>query len=192
MRHQLRASLVALALGLSLTPVANADGPHRGAHSRHEMGLHPVTTISVDLNERARDEVIPLRRLLDIDRRYRGYRLGKVVVHLRPRQRSSRLSLLVDGQIVDSAAARDRHRVVLRPRSREIFGHTTGRLRLAVEGPLFIEGIDVQLWPSAVAARRHHRVHDRVHDRGDYQREQIRRIRSELVRILLAQARHAH
>ena len=77
--------------------------------------------------------------------------------------------------------------MVLRPHSREIFGHTTGRLQLAVEGRVFIEGIDVQLRPSRVAARRHHRAHHRVADH----REQIWRIRSELVRILLAQSRYA-
>ena len=188
MMNLLRASLVALALGLSLAPVANADGPHRGAHSRHDVGLHPVTTISVDLDERARDEVIPLRRLLDIDKRYRGYRLHKVVVHLRLRQRPSRLSLLADGEVVDSGRARDRRRVVLRPHSREIFGQTTGRLQLAVEGAVFIEGIDVQLRPSPLASRRHHRVHHR----GDDHREHMRRVQSELVRILLARARYAH
>ena len=161
MRNLVCTSLFALALALSVAPAAQAgDGQshhrhHQHHHHDHRLGsdhaaIKERRTVSVRLNQRVRDEVIPLRRLLDLDRDFRGHKLEKVVVRLKRRHGTERLTLIADGEVIDSRRARRDARVVLRPDSREVLGVTLSRLQLAVDGSAFIRSIDVQL-----AAPRH-------------------------------------
>lgn len=202
MRSLFRALLLAISLGIALAPAAQAKGSHprlphhdQHYHGQNHHGQHhshkakPVTTVSVTLNEKARNEVIPLRRLLDLDSDYRGYKIHRLVVHLRERKHSGRLSLLANGQEVDSARTKGRHSVTLSPSSRQVLGHTTRRLQLAVDGKAFIRSIDVQIRPTRAASHRG----DRTKGSGPVLDEDFARVlAAEIVRILAQRSRTHH
>lgn len=188
MRNLVYTSLFALALALSAAPAAHAGEKHSHHHHRggvERSGTEDRKVISVRLNQPVRDEAIPLRSLLDLDRRFRGYKLEKVVVHLKRRRSTERLALIADGEVIDSRRARRDPHIVLRPQSREVLGVTLRRLQLVVDGAAFIKSIDVQLG----APRR---VHDhrqaQVWNHRATREELARLIGAEIVRVLAAGA----
>lgn len=191
MRNLVYTSLFALALGLSAAPAAHAGEKHSHHHRGgvELSGTEDRRVISVRLNQRVRDEVIPLRSLLDLDGSFRGYKLEKVVVHLKRRRSAERLALIADGEVIDSRRARHDPHIVLRPHSREVLGVTLRRLQLAVDGTAFIKSIDVRLdAPRRVRGPRHAQTWKRqmTHE------ELARLIGAEIARVIAARVRLDH
>jgi len=200
--------ITASAFAIAITTVsfagANANSSQANANYHHHYLQRTVTTVSVVIDEKVGNEVIPLRRLLDLDNRYRGYKVQKVVVRLKPRNRHGRLSLLVDGRVMDRASTRGVNEIVFKPDHREILGHTTRRLQLAMKGKAHIRSISVQIRPTRSLWKAKTSRHDR-----DYKRQRDHRpiktrhgndnndgfskhLAIELTRILAEHNRQAH
>ncbi len=123
-----------------------------------------IQTVRVGVHRRYVNEAIPLRRLLRLDRDYRGYRIQSVTVKVRPNRTRARLALIANGQVVDRARAWRTRRIELTPSGGRTLGRDLNRLQLAVRGRAYIESIEVKL-----RAPRHDRRGRRVlrtrHDR---------------------------
>lgn len=188
---------VALMLGLG-AGTASAHDNNRGWQSRFphpvqrgvEMGRRAPTSqvVRVDLHRRVFDETIPLRRLLGLDRDYRGYDVRSVNVRLRPDRGRASLDLLADGRVVDRSRRRDGGNIELRTGHENTLGRDLSRLQLAVRGRTYIESISVELR----APRRgdHGRVIHRTeyHPRGGDAAAQI--VRIILGQMQIADGRH--
>ncbi len=138
--------------------------------------------VRVGLHRRYFDEAIPLRRLLGLGRDYRGYRVQSVTVKVRPHRTRARLGLLVNGEMVDRARARDTRRIELRPDDDRTLGRDVGRLQLAVRGRAYIDSIQVKLRPP-----RHPRRAGPVHRTGHDHRKPAPDVAEQVVRIILDQ-----
>jgi len=187
----------ALLLGLSAGTASAHDDtyrsqsrfPHpaeRGADVRWRAPANQV--VRVDLNRRYFDETIALRRLLGLDRDYRGYDVRSVNVRLRPHRGRASFDLLADGQVVDQSHRRDGGQIELRPGDENTLGRDLNRLQLAVRGRVYIESISVEL--RAPRRGEHHRpIHRTGYDqRGGDAAGQI--VRIILDQIELADGRH--
>jgi hypothetical protein len=145
-----RVTTIAFAIGVAAAAASVAyAGPTHGEQQRHYRYVkHTVTTISVEIDEKVRNEIIPLRRLVQLDTRYRGYKVQKVVVRLKPRNRRGRVFLLANGRPVDHAFTRRTHIITLIPNGREILDYNTRRLQLKLDGKAHIKSIDIQIRPT--------------------------------------------
>ncbi len=185
------ATAIAMILGLGAS-AASADG-NRGWKSRHwdrhterpaNVRRHAPATevVRVGVHRRYFDEYIPLRRLLGLDRDYRGYRIQSVTVKVRPHRTRARLALLADGRVVDRARARDARRIELRPDDDRTLGHDLNRLQLAVRGRAYIDSIQVKL-----RAPRHDHGRRPVQRASHDHRTQTPELAEQVVRIILDQ-----
>ena len=185
------ATATAMILGLG-TGAASAHDNGRGVrphfHSqserRGEVRRHAPNTeiVRVGVHRRYFDERIPLRRLLGLDRDYRGYRIQSVTVNVRPNRTRARLALLANGRVVDRARARHTRRIKLTPDDDRTLGRDLNRLQLSVRGRAYIKSIQVKLRaPRPKHGRRHvHRTgHDHRRENGD--------LAEQVVRIILDQ-----
>jgi len=188
------ATTVAMILGASS---ASADQDrNRRVQSNHQTAHHQidrrsevrrrapaVEVVKVGLHRRYFDESIPLRRLLGLDRAYRGYRIQSVVVKVRPHKSRGRLALLANGYVVDRARAGRDRRIVLRPDHDRTLGRDLNRLQLLVRGRTYIDSIKVKLEPP----RRHRR--GPYIDRTSHDRHQDKqpKLAEAIVRIILGQ-----
>jgi hypothetical protein len=163
---------VALILGLG-AGTASADErsgykfqshyqPQRPAIVRHRGPA--IEIVRVGVHRRYANEAIPLRRLLRLDRDYRGYRIQSVTVTVRPNRTRARLALIANGQVVDRARAWRTRRIELTPSGGRTLGRDLNRLQLAVRGRAYIESIEVKLRASR-HDRRGRRVFRTSHDR---------------------------
>lgn len=182
---------VAMILGLGAT-AASAD-QYRGWYSRNndhrteqrvEGRRHgpAIETVRIGVHRRYFDENIPLRRLLGLDRNYRGYSIQSVTVKVRPHKTRARLALLANGRVVDRVRARDARRIVLRPDDQRTLGRDLNRLQLAVRGRAFIDSIQVKL-----RAPRHDHRRRFVHRTTDDRRAKTPDLAEAVVRIILGQ-----
>ena len=199
-----RASLFAAALGLAGTQAAFADrldrhqdGYHHGHHhaGQHHHGHHVdhakkvnrVEVVRIDLDDKVRNSVLPLRKLAGLDRAYHGHRLLKVVVHLRPTDRKQRFDLIGGDYVLDRAKGRDRRRVTLRPDYPVFLGETVRSLQLGVRGTAKIRAIEIALRPQQEAKRHKTRVHSR---KSEAEIDRLsRELSAEIARILLGRAK---
>ena len=152
----------------------------RGADVRRHHGRTEV--VRVGLHRRYFDEAIPLRRLLGLDRDYRGYKVQSVTVQVRPHKSRGRLALIANGQVVDRARTREGRRIELRPDDARTLGRDLGRLQLGVRGRAYIDSIQVKL-----RAPRYGRGHGPVHRTKNDRRERQPDIAEQVVRIILDQ-----
>lgn len=200
MRPIIQASLIALALGPAAAPPAMADPPwasqHAEQHARWDDRPHTVhkhdrnsrtEIITAVLNDRFRDDVLPLRRLLGLGPRYNGYRIDKVVVRTAPRGGRQDIALVGDGLTLDREPVLHRETVILKPRNRTILGETVDRLQLAIDGRVKIRSIDIHLKPQNRAARPGNRDTDPAEAR-DFDRL-ADALAAEIARILVGRAR---
>ncbi len=182
---------VVMILGLGAT-AASAD-QYRGWYSRHNDNRTEqraegrrqgpaIETVRIGVHRRYFDEYIPLRRLLGLDRNYRGYSIQSVTVKVRPHKTRARLALLANGKVVDRVRARDARRIVLRPEDERTLGRDLNRLQLAVRGRAFIDSIQVKL-----RAPRHHRGRRFVHRTTEDRRAKSPDLAEAVVRIILSQ-----
>ena len=195
-----RASLLALALGVAGIPAASADwsDDRRHGHShwdRHDHGPHGgrygraprAEIVTIKLNDRVRNAVLPLRKLADLGRDYAGFRVMKVVVHLRPTDRKQRFNLLGNDRVLDRAHGRERRTVTLRPERPAILGETVRSLQLGVRGTARIKAIDIKLRPQRHAHKQEAPGRYEPAD-ADIQRLS-RELGVEIARILLGRSR---
>jgi hypothetical protein len=161
---------------------AHRQVDRRAAVPRHARG---VEVVKVGLHRRYFDETIPLRRLLNLDRDYRGYRIQSVVVKVRPQKSRGRLALVANGHVVDRARSGQTRRIELTPDGDRTLGRDLRRLQLNVRGRAFIDSIQVKLRPPR-HQRRGWDVHRTSHDHGD-KRDRNPELAEQIVRIILGQ-----
>jgi acetolactate synthase regulatory subunit len=112
-------------------------------------------TLRRKLSRTYRFDLISLRRLMGINSDYRGYRVAAVTVTTKRHSKRVRLSLVVNGQRVDSKRLSDGRVVFLTPNHKDVIGNEIRTMELAVRGRAFIKDIKVQL--KKPARRRHWR-----------------------------------
>ncbi|MFN8791391.1 MAG: hypothetical protein ACK5Y2_08050 [Bdellovibrionales bacterium] len=101
------------------------------------------------LNRIVRHEVLPLRRLADIDRNYRGFRVDRVHVILRPhRFNQATLELILDRRVEDSRTIYNESSVLLYSRGYNLIGEDVGSIQLGVRGEAFIERVIIEMSPA--------------------------------------------
>ena len=185
------ATVTAIMLGLGANAALaggnrswNSPSHDRHTERRTEVRRHApeVEVVRVGVHRRYVHEQIPLRRLLGLDRNYRGYRIQSVTVKVRPNRTRARLALLADGHVVDRARARHTRHVELRPDDNRTLGRDLNRLQLAVRGSAYIDSIQVKLRAPRHDQRRRH-VHQTTHDH----RQQSPDLAEQVVRIILDQ-----
>jgi len=179
----------AMILGLGAN-AAQADGArgwnqrpqdHR-TERRGEVRRHgpAAEIVRVGVHRHYFDENIPLRRLLGLDRDYRGYRIQSVTLKVRPNTTRAHLALLANGRMVDRAYARHTRRIDLTPRGDRTLGRDLNRLQLAVRGRAYIDSIQVTL-----RAPRHGRDGGRVE--RSTRSPRATNATEQIVRIILGQ-----
>jgi hypothetical protein len=143
----------------------------------------PATqVVRVGVHRRYFDESIPLRRLLSLDRDYRGHRIRSVTVKVRPHRTRARLALVANGRVVDRARAGNGRRIELRLDDDRTLGRDLNRLQLAVRGRVYIDSIQVKL-----RAPRHDRRRRNVHRTSHDHRTRTPDLTERVVRIILDQ-----
>lgn len=191
MKNLTRATLLAVALGTAASPAAMAGGNWHHGQDRHGKSEYyhdrKNQDVEVHLHQKVRNEVLPLRKILGLNDRYRGYDVRKIVIDLKPKHRAKRLSLVADGHIVDSERARNKHKVVLRLDDDRTLGRDLRRLQLEVDGTAYIHSITAKL-----EAPKYRQKHSRKHHHGsekqsstDYEDEVYEKLAAEIVRILV-------
>jgi len=186
---------IALILGLGASAASAGDRSGFKFQSNHQRTIHqtqrpadmrrrgPATQIvRVDVHRRYFDEKIPLRRLLGLDRDYRGYRIKSVTVKVRPNRTRARLALIANGQVVDRARASHTRRIELTLRGERTLGRDLNRLQLAVRGRAYIESIQVKL-----RAPRHDRRGRRFYRTSYDPRTRTPDVTEQIVRIIFSQ-----
>ena len=163
---------------------SNQQTAHHQVDRRSDVRRHApkVEIVKVGLHRRYFDEFIPLRRLLNLDRSYRGYSVQSVIVKVRPHRSRGRLALIANGYVVDRARAREFRRIELTPDSDRTLGRDLNRLQLLVRGRAYIDSIQVKL-----RAPRHNRRAPNVHRTSDNHHERYPELTEELLRIVLGQ-----
>ncbi len=170
--------------GRGWTARPNQQTAHRQADRHADVRRHipSVEVVKVGLHRRYFDESLPLRRLLNLDRDYRGYAIQSVTVKVRPHKSRGRLALVANGQVVDRARAGETRHIVLMPNDDRTLGRDLNRLQLAVRGRAYIDSIQVKL-----RAPRHQRRGPQVHRTSQDHRDENPELAEAIVRVILGQ-----
>ncbi len=184
------AAATAMMLGLGAGTASAHDDRNWQPNTQHhwkryeDVRRYPRATevVRVGIHRRYFDEKIPLRRLLGLDRAYRGYKVQSVTIKVRPQRTRARLALLANGHVVDRARARHTRRIELTPDDERTLGRDLQRLQLAVRGRAYIDSIQVKL-----RAPRHDRKRRPVHRTSHDHRHQTPDLAEQVVRIILDQ-----
>ena len=163
---------------------SNQQTAHHQVDRRSAARRHApqVEIVKVGLHRRYFDQTIPLRRLLNLDRDYRGYRIQSVIVKVRPHKSRGRLALVANGQIVNRARAGNFRRIELTPDGDRTLGRDLNRLQLLVRGRAYIDSIQVKL-----RAPRHVRQVPNVHSTSNVDDNRNPELAEAIVRIILGQ-----
>lgn len=129
-------------------------------------------TLRRKLSRNYRFDRIPLRQVMGIDNGYNGYSVAAVTVTTKRRSGRGRISLIVNGQRVDSRRLSDGRVIFLTPNHNDVIGTEIRTMELAVRGQAFIKDIRVQL--EKPARRRQWRNGTRFPRRNRYQPVVIR------------------
>lgn len=99
------------------------------------------------LNRVYRNETLPLRRLADIDRNFRGFNVERVLIVTRSgiRPTQTNLQLLMNGYVEAERTVYSEPQVVLMPRGINQIGDEANSLQLRVNGEIYIERVIVEL-----------------------------------------------
>jgi hypothetical protein len=133
--------------------------PHRASRPviKHHAAKQTIT-LSHKFRGEVRNEELPLRRLLGITAKYRGYRIDEVRVFARHHNSRGRIKLLINGETVARERLGRATVTYLVPGSRAVVGRNAGSVKLRVRGRAFIRRIQVTLTkpaPRHVRAPRH-------------------------------------
>lgn len=148
-----------LSAGLSMAfasdGLAGQGGRHEGHGARRSVeqnhGDQDYQTkagqivVERKLYRRVINGALPVRRLLDLDRHYRGYRIKKVMIKIKPKRSFGHLRLLVNGHTVDRARIKRDKWITLRTDDDKTLGRDLKSLQLHVRGQVFIKNIKVLL-----------------------------------------------
>ncbi len=147
----------------------HAHNDRRGRHGGYRHG--GTETVSVRLHRRYQHESLPLRRLLDLDGQYRGYKVREVTVVLRPNRSRGPIALVANGDVVDRARPREGRVLRMKLDDNRTLGRDLRKLQLDVRGKAFIDRIDVKLR----APRGHHAAvrQGSHHDEANEKREAL-------------------
>ena len=115
------------------------------------------------IRRRIDGDTLPLRRLLDLDRSYNGYRVKSVAIKIKPNGSYGRIKLLVNGQVVDRERIDGEKWITLRTDDDKTIGRDLKTLRLGVRGNVYIKNIQVSLAKPAYKRRGDVRGHTRKH-----------------------------
>ncbi len=99
----------------------------------------------IRLNRWVENEVLPLRRLLNLGRESRGYRIDAVIVRIDPGGSRGSARLLVNGRAENQRQRLNRKVLVFRPRDDAVIGFGVRSLRLDVRGQAFVRNIKIKL-----------------------------------------------
>ena len=99
----------------------------------------------IRLNRWVENEVLPLRRLLNLGRDSRGYRIDAVIVRINPGRSRGSARLLVNGRAENQRQRLNREVLVFRPRNDVVIGFGVRSLRLDVRGQAFVRNIKIKL-----------------------------------------------
>jgi|GEM_PF-3075043 len=175
LKRFIAASVVTAAIAMSGTTAVHADrgqddnyryntwsieDDHRGdRYNRHNASKSHSrkTVVKRKIHRRVIDEALPLRRLLDLDRSYTGYRVKSVAIKIRPYRSYGRVKLLVNGHAVDRQRIDDEKWITLRTDNDKTIGRDLRSLKLGVRGKLYIKDIQVTL-KKPVRKHRHSNV----------------------------------
>jgi len=115
-------------------------------HSDHARRT-PSRKIVVErrVHRRVVDGTLPIRRMLDLDRTYTGYRVKSVMVKIKPYRSHGRIKLLVNGDAVDRVRITDDKWITLRTDDDKTIGRGLKSLKLDVRGKVYIKVIKVIL-----------------------------------------------
>lgn len=98
------------------------------------------------INRLVRNEVLPLRRLADLGRQYRGYEIQSVQVYMRPiRNTNTNLQLIVDRYVEAERSIYNETFLELRTRRPILLGDDSQTLQLRVNGQVHIDQVVVVL-----------------------------------------------
>ncbi len=117
------------------------DRDGRYERARQSRGL----VVERKMRTRVVDETLPIRRLLDLDRSYKGYRVKSVMVKIKPGRSHGRLKLLVNGNVVDRQFVDDKKWITLRPDTDKTIGRDLKSLKLNIRGKVYIKEIKAVL-----------------------------------------------
>ncbi|MEZ5826441.1 MAG: hypothetical protein R3C97_17455 [Geminicoccaceae bacterium] len=140
--------------------------PSRTGWSRRRCGAglsdaSPSASCGSLLDRHVDHELLPLRRLFDLDGSYEDAVIARVDVHYRAKHGGTRLSLLADNAVLDRERVRRKDHLVSLVPGRELrIDRNLGRVRLAVDGALEIFDIVVHLRLPVDHGRNRHR-HER-------------------------------
>jgi len=103
------------------------------------------TVLRKQINQRIKNDVLPLRRLVGLGKDYKGYTVDSVMVKIRPHRNNAKLNLRVNNRVVDRKRTRSERWVKLDIGQNRTVGEDLNKLELAVKGKVFIEGIKIKV-----------------------------------------------
>lgn len=127
---------------------SRSSAPYQTAHSDDGHGFKKQSNrivISRKLNRRVVNDTLPVRKLLDLDRSYRGYRVKTVRVKVKPHRSHGRIKLLVNGHTVDRDRIDENKWITLRTDGDKTIGRDLRSLKLRIRGKALIKNVEVTL-----------------------------------------------
>ncbi len=116
LKHILAAIVITAGMALSNLGEAQADSVygnnsnpwvvehnHQGDHNNEYVHAAPSRKVVVDrkIRRRVANKTLKIHRLLDLKHSYKGYRVKKVMLKIKPRRSHGRIKLLVNGKVTD-------------------------------------------------------------------------------------------
>ncbi|MFT6580690.1 MAG: hypothetical protein ACJAU6_001119 [Alphaproteobacteria bacterium] len=108
------------------------------------------------IDRRLKNITLPLRRIFDLGRDYKGYRIDAVMVKLGAKKRRGRVKLRVNGHVVDRKNVGDGRVLWLRPGSANVIGQGLNSLQLEIDGKMYVRDVKVKM--TRLSNRRHSAV----------------------------------
>jgi len=137
------------------------DRDYEDSSYRKNTNYRKKTTVVVDrrIHRRVVNDTLPIRRLLDLDSSYRGYKVKSVAVKIRSNRSHGRIKLLVNGQVVDRERVNGENWITLRTDDDKTIGRNLRSLKLQIRGKVYIKDIRVKL-KKPTPRRRHSNVNN--------------------------------
>jgi len=111
------------------------------------------------IDRRLKNTTLPLRRIFDLGRDYKGYRIDAVMVKLGAKKRRGRVKLRVNGRVVDRKRAGDGRVLWLRPGDANVIGRGVNSLQLEIDGKMYVRDIKIKM--TRLSKRRHSSIDHR-------------------------------
>jgi len=118
------------------------DSSYRKRGKREAKGM---IVVARKIHRRVVNDTLPLRRLLDLDNSYRGYKVKSIAVKVRSNRSHGRLKLAVNNQVVDRERIDGEKWITLSTEDDKTIGHDLRSLKLLVRGKVYIKNIRVTM-----------------------------------------------